>query len=256
MEVILPKYDTLNYDAIDDFVEVTGFSWGMTYNRVFHGKVEGVDTYFIDPENGMFQVGMIYGTDYLEIPLTDAERFGFFSKAALEWLLQSKRNPDIIHCHDWQTAPCAKSYWEDYNPYGLDNPRVVFTIHNLNYGADLIKEAMTYSQASTTVSRTYREEIATHGSIVDNLPKFHGVVNGIDPDIWDPANDDFLPRYYDETEVVAGKAAAREALCSYSNIPNKDQAPLVGIVTRLTSQKGVHLIKHGVMRARSSAVAR
>lgn len=249
VEVILPKYDTLDYSAIEGFTEVTGFSWGMTYNRVYHGLVEGVDTYFIDPENGMFQVGMIYGTDYLEIPLTDAERFGFFSKAALEFLLQSKRNPDIIHCHDWQTAPCAKSYWEDYNAFGLSNPRVVFTIHNLNYGADLIKEAMTYSQASTTVSRTYREEIATHGSIVDNLPKFHGVVNGIDPDIWDPANDDFLPRYYDETEVVAGKAAAREALCSYSNIPNKDQAPLVGIVTRLTSQKGVHLIRHGIMRA-------
>ena len=249
VEVILPKYDTLDYSAIENFTEVTGFSWGMTYNRVYHGLVEGVDTYFIDPENGMFQVGMIYGTDYLEIPLTDAERFGFFSKAALEFLLQSKRNPDIIHCHDWQTAPCAKSYWEDYNAYGLSNPRVVFTIHNLNYGAGLIKEAMTYSQASTTVSRTYREEIASHGSIVDNLPKFHGVVNGIDPDIWDPANDDFLPRYYDETEVVAGKAAAREALCSYSNIPNKDQAPLVGIVTRLTTQKGVHLIKHGIMRA-------
>ena len=249
VEVVLPKYDTLDYDSIEGFVEVTGFSWGMTYNRVFHGLVEGVDTYFIDPENGMFQVGMIYGTDYLEIPLTDAERFGFFSKAALEWMLQSKRNPDIIHCHDWQTAPCAKSYWEDYNAYGLDNPRVVFTIHNLNYGAELIKEAMTYSQASTTVSRTYREEIATHGSIVDNLPKFHGVVNGIDPDIWDPANDDFLPRYYDETEVVAGKAAAREALCAYSNIPNKDAAPLVGIVTRLTSQKGVHMIRHGIMKA-------
>lgn len=249
VEVVLPKYDILDYDSIEGFVEVTGFSWGMTYNRVWHGLVEGVDTYFIDPENGMFQVGMIYGTDYLEIPLTDAERFGFFSRAALEWMLQSKRNPDIIHCHDWQTAPCAKSYWEDYNAYGLDNPRIVFTIHNLNYGKELIKEAMTYSQASTTVSRTYREEIATHGSIVDNLPKFHGVVNGIDPDIWDPSGDDFLPRYYDETEVVAGKAAARQALCAYSNIPNKEGTPLVGIVTRLTSQKGVHMIRHGIKRA-------
>jgi len=249
VEVVLPKYDTLDYSAIDDFVEIEGFSWGMTYNRVFHGKVEGVDTYFIDPENGMFRVGMIYGTDYLEIPLTDAERFGFFSKAALEWMLQSKRNPDIIHCHDWQTAPCAKAYWEDYNPYGLDNPRVVFTIHNLNYGAELIQEAMTYSQASTTVSRTYREEISDHESIRDNLPKFHGVVNGIDPDIWDPANDEFLPRVYDETEVIEGKKAAREALCSYSNIPNKEGSPMIGIVTRLTNQKGVHLIKHGIMRA-------
>ena len=126
---------------------------------------------------------------------------------------------------------------------------MVFTIHNLNYGAELIQEAMTYSQASTTVSRTYREEISDHESIRDNLPKFHGVVNGIDPDIWDPANDEFLPRVYDETEVIEGKKAAREALCSYSNIPNKEGSPMIGIVTRLTNQKGVHLIKHGIMRA-------
>jgi starch synthase len=249
VEVILPKHDTIDYGQVEGFVETTGFSWGMTYNRVFYGKVEGVDTYFIDPENGMFRVGMIYGTDYLEIPMTDAERFGFFSKAALEWLLQSKRQPDIIHCHDWQTAPCAKAFWEDYQPYGLSNPRVVFTIHNLNYGAELIQEAMSYSQIGTTVSRTYAAEISTHPSISGSLDKFHGVVNGIDPDIWDPANDEFLPRFYDEAEVIDGKAAAREALCSHSNMPNKPSVPMIGIVTRLSTQKGIHLIKHGIMRA-------
>ena len=249
VEVVLPKYDTLDYTSIQDFTEITGFSWGATYNRVYHGKVEDIDTYFIDPENGMFRVGMIYGTDYLEIPMTDAERFGFFSKAALEFMLQTKRQPDIIHAHDWQTAACAKAYWEDYAPYGLNNPRVVFTIHNLNYGAELIQEAMTYSQAATTVSRTYRDEVAGHESIQENIGKFHGVVNGIDPDIWDPANDDFLPRYYDETEVIEGKAACREALCAYSNIPNKPGVPMVGIVTRLTPQKGVHLIRRGILRA-------
>ena len=249
VEVIIPKHDTIDYSQVEGLVETTGFSWGMTYNRVFYGKVEGVDTYFIDPENGMFRVGMIYGTDYLEIPMTDAERFGFFSKAALEWLLQSGRQPDIIHCHDWQTAPCARSYWEDYNPYGLSNPRVVFTIHNMNYGAELIKEALTYSQVGTTVSRTYAEEISGHPSVSGALGKFHGVVNGIDPDIWDPANDEFLPRFFDATDVVEGKAAAREALCAHSNIPNKPGVPMVGIVTRLTPQKGIHLIKHGVMRA-------
>lgn len=249
VEVILPKHDTIDYTQVEGFVETTGFSWGMTYNRVFYGKVEGVDTYFIDPENGMFRVGMIYGTDYLEIPMTDAERFGFFSKAALEWLLQSKRQPDIIHCHDWQTAPCAKSFWQDYQPFGLSNPRVVFTIHNLNYGAELIEEAMSFAQVSTTVSRTYAEEISSHQSIRDNLDKFHGVVNGIDPEIWDPANDDFLPRFYDEADMVEGKAAAREALCNHSNIPNKAGVPMVGVVTRLSSQKGIHLIKRGIMRS-------
>ena len=150
VEVVLPKYDVLKYDLIEDFKEEEGFHWGGCYNHVFSGTVEGVKTFFIDPENGMFNVSMIYGTDYLSIPMTDSERFGFFSRAALEWMLQSGRQPDIIHCHDWQTAPVAKAYWEDYHNYGLSNPRIVFTIHNLDFGQDLIREAMDYTQIGTT----------------------------------------------------------------------------------------------------------
>ena len=249
VEVVLPKYDVLKYDLIKDFKEEEGFHWGGCYNHVFSGTVEGCKTYFIDPENGMFNVGMIYGTDYLEIPLTDAERFGYFSRAALEWMLQSGRQPDIIHCHDWQTAPVAKCYWEDYHNYGLSNPRIIFTIHNLDFGQDLIREAMDYSQIGTTVSRTYAQEISGHGSISHQLQKFHGVVNGIDPDIWDPLNDKCLPASFDMSSVAEGKAACRRALCERSNISNKSEVPLIGVVTRLTHQKGIHLIKHAIYKA-------
>jgi starch synthase len=249
VEVVLPKYDVLKYDLIEDLKEEEGFQWGGCYNHVFSGTVEGVKTYFIDPDNGMFKVGMIYGTDYLEIPLTDAERFGYFSRAALEWMLQSGRQPDIIHCHDWQTAPVAKVYWEDYHNYGLGNPRVVFTIHNLDFGQSLIREAMDYSQIGTTVSRSYAQEISGHDSISHQLQKFHGVVNGIDPDIWDPANDKCLPVSYEIDTVAEGKAACRAALCSRSNISNKSDVPLIGVVTRLTHQKGIHLIKHAIFKA-------
>ena len=249
VEVVLPKYDVMKYDHIQDLKEEEGFNWGGCYNHVYSGTVEGVKTYFIDPDNGMFKVGMIYGTDYLPMPLTDAERFGFFSRAALEWMLQSGRQPDIIHCHDWQTAPVAKVYWEDYHNYGLGNPRVVFTIHNLDFGQSLVREAMDYSQIGTTVSRSYAQEISGHDSISHQLSKFHGVVNGIDPDIWDPADDKALPISYGMENVAEGKAACRQALCSRSNISNKSDVPLVGVVTRLTHQKGIHLIKHAIHRA-------
>lgn len=97
---------------------------------------------------------------------------------------QTGRQPDILHCHDWQTAPVAKYYWDDYQRFGLPNSRVVLTIHNMQYGAGLIGEAMEYCQKATTVSRTYAEEVSGHGALNKNLHKFRGIVNGIDPEIW------------------------------------------------------------------------
>ena len=248
MEVILPKYDVLDYSQVRNMREERGFNFGGCYNKVFVGKVEGLTTLFIEPQNGMFSCGCIYGADFKPIPLTDAQRFGFFSHAALELCLQSGRRPDIAHIHDWQTAPVAKLYWECYRHHGLPNTRVVFTIHNLNYGAGLVGEAMAYSQRATTVSRTYAAEIGGHPTIRAHASKFRGVVNGIDPDIWDPLNDKCLPQFYDDTSHVAGKAAARKAMRQRLGMQDKD-VPIVGVVTRLTSQKGIHLIKHAMFKA-------
>lgn len=80
-------------------------------------------------------------------------------QAALEFLLQSGRQPDILHCHDWSTAGTAQAYWDSYVHYGLWRPKVVFTIHNAEYGLDRIGSAAYYSQRFTTVSPSYAFEV-------------------------------------------------------------------------------------------------
>lgn len=80
-------------------------------------------------------------------------------QAALEFLLQSGRQPDILHCHDWSTAPVASLYWHNYHHFGLGRPRVVFTIHNAEYGLAKIGAAAHHSQRFTTVSPKYREDV-------------------------------------------------------------------------------------------------
>jgi starch synthase len=247
-EVILPKYDVLDYTQVSNLVEDGGFTFGGTFTKVFKGEVEGLPTIFLEPANGFFWCGCIYGADFKPVPMTDAERFGFFSKAALEFLRVSGRQPDIIHIHDWQTAPVARAYWEQYHKAGLPDTRIVFTIHNMNYGANLIAEAVAYSQRTTTVSRTYAEEIAGHPAIKPHLSKFRGVVNGIDPEIWDPLGDALLPAYYDRGSCASGKDAAKRALRQRLGLADRDVA-VVGVVTRLTGQKGINQIKAGLYRA-------
>eukprot|EP00963_Diacronema_lutheri_P011104 scaffold1318_cov362-Pavlova_lutheri.AAC.18 len=250
VEVVVPKYDVIDYSQVSHLREIEGYQWGNCYNHIYHGIVEGLDVYFIDPDNGFFRSGCIYGADWLPIPMTDSERFGFFSRSSLEFLLQSGRQPDIIHCHDWSTAPVAKVYWDNYHHFGLERPKIAFTIHNLNYGAGLISEAITYSQKATTVSPTYAREVSGNPAVAHGVHagKFHGIRNGIDLDIWDPEGDPFLPIQFSPDNCIEGKAAAKKSLRERLNLAEVD-CPLVGVVTRLTAQKGMHLIEHAIYTA-------
>ncbi|GIL64573.1 hypothetical protein Vafri_18474 [Volvox africanus] len=233
LSVIVPKYDCINYKLVDSLVQENGFNWGGTFVRVWRGFVEGLPTIFLEPENGMFWVGCIYGRN------NDAQRFGFFCGAALQYLKNTGRQYDILHCHDWQSAPIA---WGD-----LGAAKTVFTIHNLSYGADLIGRAMQACNVATTVSPTYAREIAGHPSVASHLDKLYGVLNGIDQDIWDPSEDPCLPMHYSAENVAAGKEAARRLLRQRLNLAQSD-VPVVGCVTRLVAQKGIHLIKHAAWR--------
>ena len=201
VHVILPKYDCINYGEVENLVWATDFNWAGTSIKVWKGFVEGLETVFLEPLNGIFWVGCIYGRN------DDAGRFTFFCNAALEYLRNvsgwryvgyyipqvqccippSTHRPDIVHCHDWQTAPVAFGQ--------LGDVRAVLTIHNMNYGADLIGRAMASCSVATTVSPTYAAEIAGHPAIAPNLDKLYGIRNGIDMDIWDPMEDDLLPRF-------------------------------------------------------------
>ncbi|CAO2842539.1 unnamed protein product [Amaranthus hypochondriacus] len=241
VDVILPKYGCLNLNHVKDFHYTKSYSWGGTEIKVWFGKVEGLSVHFLEPLNGLFRTGSVY------IGRNDGERFGFFCHAALEYLLQSGFHPDIIHCHDWSSAPVAWLYKEHYGQYGLTNTRVVFTIHNLEFGAYFIGKAMAFADKATTVSYTYSKEVASNSAIAPHLYKFHGILNGIDPDIWDPFNDKFIPVSYTSENVIEGKRAAKEALQQRLSI-KKGDFPIVGIITRLTHQKGIHLIKHAVWR--------
>ncbi|XP_021766873.1 starch synthase 3, chloroplastic/amyloplastic-like [Chenopodium quinoa] len=241
VDVILPKYQCLNLNHVKDFHHAKSYSWGGTEIKVWFGKVEGLSVHFLEPLNGLLQTNSVY------IGKNDGERFGFFCHAALEYLLQSGFHPDIIHCHDWSSAPVAWLYKEHYGQYGLTNARVVFTIHNLEFGAYFIGRAMEYADKATTVSNTYAKEVAGNPAIAPHLYKFHGILNGIDPDIWDPFNDKFIPVNYTSENVAEGKKAAKEALQQRFSI-KKGDFPLVGIITRLTHQKGIHLIKHAIWR--------
>ncbi|KAG6584091.1 Soluble starch synthase 3, chloroplastic/amyloplastic [Cucurbita argyrosperma subsp. argyrosperma] len=242
VDIVLPKYDCLNLSNVENFHHRQNYFWGGTEIKVWFGKVEGLSVYFLEPQNGLFWSGCIYGC------ANDGERFAFFCNAALEFLLQGGFHPDIIHCHDWSSAPVAWLFKEQYMHYGLTKARVVFTIHNLEFGAQLIGKAMLFSDKATTVSPTYSKEVAGNPVIAPHLYKFHGIVNGIDPDIWDPYNDKFIPVSYTSENVVEGKRAAKEALQQRLGLSRSD-LPLVGIITRLTHQKGIHLIKHAIWRA-------
>ncbi|CAH1439980.1 unnamed protein product [Lactuca virosa] len=242
VDIILPKYDCLNLSNVKDFGFHMSYSWGGTEIKIWFGKVEGLSVYFLEPQNGHFWKGCIYGCN------NDGERFGFFCHAALEFLLQSGSHPDVIHCHDWSSAPVAWLFKDEYMHYGLSKARIVFTIHNLEFGAPLIGKAMAYADKATTVSPTYSREVAGNPVIAPHLHKFHGILNGIDPDMWDPFNDKFLPVSYTWENVVEGKKAAKEALQQKLGLKRGD-VPLIGIITRLTHQKGIHLIKHAIWRA-------
>ena len=202
--------------------------------------VEDIQVFFMEPQNGLFDVDSVYGRN------DDGVKFDFFCNAALEFLLQTSRQPDILHCHDWSTATVAASYWTNYHNYGLWKPKVVFTIHNMNYGQMKIGEASFHSQITTTVSPSYAGEVAGHPAVNDNLHKFHGVRNGIDTEIWDPETDQFLPMNYNADNHEAGKRRrAREIQSRFGLTWGSDQ-PMVAVVSRLTAQKGLDLIKHAI----------
>ncbi|KAL8130155.1 hypothetical protein V2J09_019310 [Rumex salicifolius] len=242
VDIILPKYNCMNLSNVKEQHYKRSYHWGGTEIKVWFGKVEGLSVYFLEPCNGFFWTGCIYGCR------NDAERFSFFCHAALEFLKQNGSHPDIIHCHDWSSAPVAWLFKEHYQQYGLSKTRIVFTIHNLEFGVHSISKAMTHSDKATTVSETYSREVAANPAIAANLYKFHGIINGIDPDIWDPYNDRFIPVPYTSENAIEGKRAAKETLQRKLGLKVSADMPLIGVISRLTHQKGIHLIKHAIWR--------
>ncbi|XP_064955787.1 probable starch synthase 4, chloroplastic/amyloplastic [Musa acuminata AAA Group] len=288
VEIILPKYDCMEHDLITDLkaldVVVESYFDGQTFkNKIWIGTIEGLPVYFIEPHHPakFFWRGKYYGEH------DDFKRFSFFSRAALELLYQAGKKPDIIHCHDWQTAFVAPLYWDIYAAKGFNSARICFTCHNFEYqgtapaselascGLNVhhlnrpdrmqdnsahdkvnpVKGAIVFSNIVTTVSPTYAQEVCTieggrglHETLKSSSKKFVGVLNGIDTDAWNPSTDNYIRVQY-SADDLQGKAENKDALRKLLKLSSsKVTQPLVGCITRLVPQKGVHLIRHAIYR--------
>ena len=244
-------------------------SWRMQYCGVFQVVYEGVTYYFVDNEQ-YFKRSGIYGH------YDDAERFAFFSRAVLECLPIMNFYPDIIHAHDWHTALTSVFLDVFYrNRDGYKNIKTIFTIHNIEfqgkYGeevfADILglpeskkslvmysglvnfmKGAIECSNVVTTVSPTYMKEILNpyYAYGLENILnqrkyKLKGIVNGIDTELYNPLTDKSLKQNYDFSTIEL-KEKNKENLLKMFGMEYTKDTPLIGMVTRLTEQKGIDLV--------------
>ncbi len=276
-KVILPK----NGNIPKKFVEKMNFlgsftvpvGWRNQYAGLFHLEYDGVDFYFIDNEY-YFKRHIPYGH------YDDGEIFSFFCRGILEAVKHIPNfSPDIIHCNDWHTGMIPvllKAFYKE-DPL-LKNTKTVFTIHNLKYqgvfskdilgellcldssyysedklkfydGVSFMKGGLIYSDLVTTVSETYAKEITypfygekLNGLIIELGDKVHGIVNGIDYTLYDPRKDDKLYANFGLTNLKK-KAINKVELQKRLGLPVDENILMVGLVSRLVSQKGLDLIK-------------
>ena len=134
VEIVLPKYDCMRYDRIYGLTVAYDDLWvpwfsGAIHCSVWFGFVEGRKCFFIEPhsQDRFFERGHMYGS------ADDVFRFAFLSKAALEFMLRSNKRPDVIHCHDWQTALVPVLLYEMYRDLGMGDQRVCYTVHNFGH---------------------------------------------------------------------------------------------------------------------------
>lgn len=212
----------------------------------------------------------LYGIDGEDYP-DNFHRFFFFCNAAAQWLLRHGGDVDAVHCHDWQTGlvplllktgprnrlPCLFTIhnvsFQGRFPgfcYTLTHlPAQHFQAEGIEFYGDLnfLKGGIRYSQAVSTVSPSYAHEIQTseYGAGLDGLLRarsnqLHGILNGIDTEIWDPAHDPLISEPY-RGDVEVWKKSCRSALRRELNLPDGPE-PLIVMIGRLTHQKGIDLV--------------
>ncbi|MDO8282625.1 MAG: glycogen synthase GlgA [Thermodesulfovibrionia bacterium] len=233
---------------------------------------EGADAYFIENEK-YYDRDELYCTPEGDYP-DNAARFIFFSRGTLEALKALNLRPDIIHCNDWQTA-LIPVYLKKIYRNDFPKTATLLTIHNLGYQGifpktdmpltglgwemfnmnalefygkiNFLKAGIIFSDIITTVSRTYAQEILTpehgfglEGVLRERKDDLYGIINGIDLDYWGPLKDKFIPANYSSKDL-SGKAICKRSLQAELGLP-VNSSPLIGLVSRLSSQKGLDLV--------------
>ena len=279
VRVMLPKYACMDAAFLPNLRFVCHFyvnlNWRKQYVGILESEYRGIHYYFVDNEF-YFAGSSPYNNIY-----EDVEKFAYFSKAVLASLPYIDYAPDVIHCHDWQTG-LVPVYL--HTAFGDDNfyagIKTVFSIHNLkfqgrwrireviditglpeqifndkeleSYGeANYLKGGVVYADAVTTVSPSYANEITTqeggeglHGLMNARRNVLHGILNGIDYDEFNPQTDPYIESNFSSKSVLSGKKANKVALQKELGLPVRESAFVIGIVSRLTEQKGFDLVSY------------
>lgn len=278
VRVIIPMFGSISQEYQQQMSHVCDFEVQLGWRRQYCGiemlKKDGVTWYFMDNKY-YFGRPYIYGMGGDEY-----ERFGFFCRGVLNMLPLIEFQPDVIHAHDWQSGmiPALLKIQYAHLPF-YSGIKTVFTIHNLQYQgifgirevqdilglgdslwtddklecfgcANFLKAALVYTDIITTVSPSYAEEIQTayYGERLDGLLRarhheLYGVLNGIDMNEYDPTKDPKIAQNY-SFQHLEGKAACKKALQEELGLEISPDTPLIGMVGRLSNQKGLDLVDY------------
>ena len=276
IRVVMPLYSAIGEqwraEMKDEAVFYVNLSWRNLYCGVKSLKKDGVTYYFIDNEYYFKRDGGLYGF------FDDGERYAYFCRAAVEMIRQVGFYPDVLHAHDWQAALSVVYLNTKYHTVdGYENIKSVFTIHNIEYQGkydlnilgdvfdlgreyyalmrydnciNLMKAAIECADKVTTVSPKYSEEIKgiehSHGLyhvLWKNEHKLTGILNGIDYVYYNPAKDTEIVKNYDRRSFFKGKTENKLALQREYGLPERADVPLIAIISRLATHKGLDLVR-------------
>ena len=281
VKVIIPRYKCIPQKFQEKMEYRGSFSMDLCadgkqyYVGIMEYQEDGVVYDFID--NDEF---FSWGNPYTNL-IDDIPKFCYFGKAALAALNYLDWTPDVVHCHDWQAALVPLYLRTCFKDSNVGRASCVLTIHNLRFqgiydrktiqywsglpdyvfnkdcltqnwlDANMLKGGITYSNVVTTVSNTYAGEIQTeeYGEGLEEHLRYHhnklvGIVNGIDTDIWNPATDKLLAAPYDSQNVIENKKANKKALQESLGLEVDDHKIVIGLISRLTNQKGLDLVNN------------
>lgn len=274
VRVILPYHQTIKEKYKDKVEHLADFSivlgWRSQYVGVEKLEHNGVTYYLID--NEFYFGGPIYcGGEF------EGEQYGFFTRAVLEGIINIDYTPDIIHCNDWHTAMIPMLIKTQYQDTPLKNVKTVFTIHNMMYqgkfpfgfvndlldiewkyysprymeaygSANFMKAALVFADKLSTVSPSYAEEIklpyyayGMEGILNSRSEDLVGILNGIDTEEFNPETDKYT-KYHFSKDDLSGKYENKVALLNDLGMEADPGLPMIGMVSRLTAQKGFDLV--------------
>ncbi len=280
VSVVIPRYRTMPFEDFQDLRFPLGIPLGYReeWVGVHRSEYHGVELYALEHNELFSHREGIYGPAAATAYGDNLRRFALLSRGALQLALAMKWTPEIIHAHDWPSGLVPAFHRLRYDGTPISRAGTVFSIHNFGYQGryapeeaahpglsrqeltwsgvlrfdqvNLVRGALRNAHRIVAVSPRYAEEIQTaafghdlHEEVRARRSDLTGIINGIDDDEWDPATDPVIPSRYTRDDR-SGKTVCKETVQQEFGLPRDRNTPLLGMVTRLTEQKGIDALFH------------